>query len=108
MRCLLLLTLMLLPIAGIASSYGGAEGRNGLNQRIYIAADTSFDLYVITDNADDGNEIWSEPYDMSLECPGFSEATASLEYDGNDEREFSCLAGHDFPPIRGNIQGKAF
>jgi hypothetical protein len=66
-----LVALAIIPVWSFAAGYGGAEGRNRLGERIYIASDSYYDLYVIRGPSESD---WSKPFDMDTNCPGFSNA----------------------------------
>lgn len=71
MKKICAIALAIIPVWSFAAGYGGAEGRNRLGERILIASDSYYDLYVIT-GPSEGD--WSKPFDMNAYCPGFSEA----------------------------------
>ena len=82
---------LLLPTSPFAASYGGAEGRNARDERVYIASDSFYELYIIVG---EGDGTWSNPFDMNAECPEFSSAVSK----GADvSPTFTCPAGRRFP-----------
>ena len=90
MKTLWAMALLLFPVATFASGYGGAEGRNRLGERIYIAGDSHYEIYVIKGpSAAD----WSKPYDMNVECPEFINAMEK----GGVGQTFSCPSQRKFP-----------
>lgn len=84
-----LIAFLLFPTIASAAGYGGAEGRNRLGERIHIGSDSYYELYIIRGP---GNGIWSEPFDMNVECPEFKSAMIK-----GRTSVFSCPAGRKFP-----------
>lgn len=96
MRIVYAIALALIPVWSFAASYGGAEGRNRLGERIFIASETYYDLYVIRGpNESD----WSKPFDMNTACPEFGKAKAEFG-EAMYKRPgptFSCPSQRSFP-----------
>ena len=99
MRILLSIALALIPAWSFAAGYGGAEGRNRLGERIYIASESYYDLYVFK-GPKKGD--WPKPFDMNTACPEFGKAMAALNETMNKipSQTFSCPSHRSFPLSR--------
>ena len=96
MRIVLSIALALIPVWSFAAGYGGAEGRNLLGERIFIASESNYDLYVFKGpNKSD----WPKPFDMNTACPEFGKAMAEFSEAMNKRPSptFSCPSHRLFP-----------
>lgn len=89
MKRVYVIALALIPVWSFAAGYGGAEGRNRLGERIFIASDSYYELYVIRGPSE---RDWSKPFDMNVDCPEFSKALGK-----GPGATFSCPPQRAFP-----------